>query len=53
MPIASSLLNKPQLVKKLKKFYRKQPKFLKFKTHDGEMIEIRGADGLNYRIEEL
>tara|TARA_B100001105_G_C22172864_1_gene349271 strand:- start:14 stop:262 length:249 start_codon:yes stop_codon:yes gene_type:complete len=37
----------------VKKFYKKQPKFLKFKTHDGEMIEIRGAEGLNYRIEEL
>ena len=37
----------------VKKFYKKQPKFLKFKTHEGEMIEIRGADGLNYRIEEL
>ena len=37
----------------VKKIYKKQPKFLKFKTHEGEMIEIRGADGLNYRIEEL
>ena len=37
----------------VKKFYKKQPKFLKFKTHDGDMIEIRGAEGLNYRIEEL
>ena len=37
----------------VKKFYKKQPKLLKFKTHDGEMVEIRGADGLNYRIEEL
>ena len=37
----------------VKKFYKKQPKFLKFKTHDGEMVEIRGAEGLNYRIEEL
>ena len=38
---------------KVKKFYKKQPKFLKFKTHDGEIIEIRGAEGLNYRIEEI
>ena len=37
----------------VKKFYKKQPKFLKFKTHEGETVEIRGADGLNYRIEEL
>ena len=37
----------------VKKFYKKQPKFLKFKTHDGEIIEIRGAEGLNYRIEGI
>ena len=36
-----------------KKFYKKQPKFLKYKTHDGDIVEIRGAEGLNYRIEEL
>jgi len=35
----------------VKKFYKKQPKFLKFKTHEGEVVEIRGAEGLNYRIE--
>jgi len=38
---------------RVKKFYKKQPKFLKFKTHDGEVVEIRGAEGLNYRIEEI
>ena len=37
----------------VKKFYKKQPKFLKFKTHDGDIVEIRGATGLNYRIEEI
>ncbi len=37
----------------VKKFYKKQPKFLKFKTHEGEIIEIRGAEGLNYRIEGI
>ena len=37
----------------VKKFYKKQPNFLKFKTHDGEVVEIRGAEGLNYRIEEI
>lgn len=37
----------------VKKFYKKQPKYLKFKTHEGDLIEIRGAEGLNYRIEEL
>ena len=35
------------------KFYRKQPKFLKFKTREGDTVEIRGAEGLNYRISEL
>jgi hypothetical protein len=37
----------------VKKFYKKQPKFLKFKTHEGDLVEITGAEGLNYRIEEL
>ena len=37
----------------VKKFFKKQPNFLKFKTHEGDVIEIRGAEGLNYRIEEI
>ena len=37
----------------VKKFFKKQPNFLRFKTHEGDIVEIRGADGLNYRIEEL
>ncbi len=37
----------------VKKFHKKQEKFLSFTTRDGEFVEIRGADGLNYRIEEL
>ena len=37
----------------VKKFYNKNPKFLKFRTHEGDLVEISGADGLNYRIEEL
>tara|TARA_R100001244_G_scaffold84684_1_gene65086 strand:- start:141 stop:458 length:318 start_codon:yes stop_codon:yes gene_type:complete len=37
----------------VKKFFKKQPKFLKFKTHEGEIIEIMGAEGLNYRIESI
>ena len=37
----------------VKKFYSKKDKFLKFKTSEGELVEIRGAEGLNYRIEEL
>ena len=37
----------------VKKFHKKQEKFLSFTTQDGELVEIRGADGLNYRITEL
>ena len=37
----------------VKKFYRKKPKYLKFKTHEGDIVEITGAEGLNYRIEQL
>ena len=37
----------------VKAFHKKQDKFLKFTTDDGELVEIRGADGLNYRIEQL
>ena len=37
----------------VKKFLKKQPTYLKFKTHEGDLVEIRGADGLNYRIEQL
>ena len=35
------------------KFYKKQPNFLKFKTQEGDIVEIRGAEGLNYRIQAL
>ena len=34
-------------------FYNKQEKYLKFKTENKEIVEIRGAEGLNYKIEEL
>ena len=37
----------------VKKFYKKQPNFLRFKTQEGDIVEIRGAEGLNYRIQEL
>ena len=37
----------------VKKFHKKQEKFLSFTTQDGDLVEIRGADGLNYRISEL
>ena len=37
----------------VKKFIKKQPKFISFITEDGELVEISGADGLNYRIQQL
>ena len=37
----------------VKKFYKKQEKFLKFKTIEGDIVEVRGSEGLNYRIEEV
>ena len=37
----------------VKKFLSKKPKYLKFITHEGDKVEITGAEGLNYRIEEL
>ena len=37
----------------VKKFYTKKEKFLSFKTDNDEVVEIRGAEGLNYKIEEV
>ena len=37
----------------VKKFIVKKEKFLKFKTIEGDIVEIRGSKGLNYRIEEI
>lgn len=37
----------------VRKFYSKKDKYLSFQTHDKEVVEIRGAEGLNYRIEEI
>ena len=37
----------------VRKFLKKQPKYLKFLNEDKEVVEIRGAEGLNYKIEEL
>ena len=37
----------------VKKFIKKQEKFLSFITREGELVEIRGAEGLNYKIQEL
>tara|TARA_R100000329_G_C7531668_1_gene187575 strand:+ start:460 stop:711 length:252 start_codon:yes stop_codon:yes gene_type:complete len=35
------------------KFFKKQEKYIKFKTQEGEIVEVRGAEGLNYRIKQL
>ena len=37
----------------VRKFYTKKEKYLSFLTEDREIVEIRGAEGLNYKIEEL
>jgi len=37
----------------VRKFYKKQPNFLRFKTQEGDIVEIRGAEGLNYRIQQI
>jgi hypothetical protein len=37
----------------VEKFFAKKEKYLKFKVAGGEIVEIRGAEGLNYRIQEL
>lgn len=37
----------------VKKFLVKKEKQLKFINDDGDVIEISGSDGLNYRIEQL
>ena len=37
----------------VKKFLSKKPKYLKFITHEGDKVEITGAEGLNYRIEQI
>ena len=37
----------------VKKFLVTKEKHLKFITDEGQTVEIRGADGLNYRIRQL
>ncbi len=37
----------------VKRFLNKKEKYLRFITHEGDHVEIRGAEGLNYRIEQL
>ncbi len=37
----------------VKRFMIKKDKHLKFVNDDGDIVEISGSDGLNYRIEQL
>ena len=37
----------------VKRFHKKEDKFISFTTDDDELVEIRGAEGLNYKIEEM
>ena len=37
----------------VKKFYYKQEKYISFKDENDDIVEIRGAEGLNYKIEDL
>ena len=37
----------------VKRFIKKQPKFVSFITEEGDLVEISGAEGLNYRITQL
>ena len=36
-----------------KKIITQKEKFLKFRTESGEVIQFSGAEGLNYKIEEI
>tara|TARA_B110000196_G_C20552864_1_gene389623 strand:+ start:232 stop:393 length:162 start_codon:yes stop_codon:yes gene_type:complete len=35
------------------KIITQKEKFLKFRTESGEVIQFSGAEGLNYKIEEI
>jgi hypothetical protein len=37
----------------VKRFITKKEKFIKFVNDEGDIVEISGSDGLNYRIEQL
>tara|TARA_Y100001937_G_scaffold27789_1_gene40071 strand:- start:163 stop:393 length:231 start_codon:yes stop_codon:yes gene_type:complete len=37
----------------VKKFFWKQEKYISFLDENNETVEIRGASGLNYRIQRL
>lgn len=38
---------------RVRKFYKISDKYIKFKDIDRNIVEIRGAEGLNIRIEEI
>jgi len=37
----------------VKKIITQKEKHLKFRTNSGEVIQFTGAEGLNYKIEEI
>lgn len=37
----------------VRKFLVTKEKYIKFRTEDNHVVELRGAEGLNYKIEEL
>lgn len=37
----------------VRKFLVKKPNHLKFRTEEGDIVEFQGAEGLNYKIEEM
>ena len=37
----------------VKKIITQKEKFLKFRTESGEVIQFSGAEGLNYKIEDI
>ena len=37
----------------VRKIITQKEKFLKFRTESGEVIQFSGAEGLNYKIEEI
>ena len=37
----------------VRKIITQKEKFLKFRTESGEVIQFSGAEGLNYKIEEM
>lgn len=37
----------------VKKFFITKDNYIKFRTEDNKIVELRGSTGLNYRIEDL